>query len=120
MAKIPTLRLLRARLADVRRSPWALLLLFAGDLVELGASLALAVLSPPPAAHARLPYPAIDVPITPPALTLGVAFVGVAAGLLMGAALVGELVIMFRRAQIFRWRYGSTRLRARAPAPSAR
>lgn len=120
MAKIPALRLLRARLADLRRSPWTLLLLFAGDLVELGASLALAVLSPPPAVHARVPYPAFEVPVAPQALTLGVAFIGVTAGLFMGAAILAELVVMFRRAQIFRWKYGSTRLRARASLPMAR
>jgi hypothetical protein len=49
------------------------------------------------------------VPRVVPAPPLGVALVGVALGLLMGASLVGELVLFFRRAQILRWRYGTRR-----------
>jgi len=112
VAKIDSMRLLRARLRDVTRSPWALLL-FAGDIAELVASLALALASPPPAA-ARAPYPAFDVPTAPAQLTLGVAVVGVMGGLILGAALVAEMVVMVRRAQIFSWRYGRTRPRWRA------
>ncbi len=108
MAKISTLTLWRARLRDVARTPWGLLLLFAGDLVELGASIAFAVASPPPAGP-RLPYAAFEVPTRPVQVTLGVAFLGVMLGLLMGAGLVAELWVMVRRAQILRWRYGTRR-----------
>jgi hypothetical protein len=103
MAKIDDLRLLRARLSDWTRPPWVLALLFAGDLLELAGSVALAAASPAPAAP-PMPGPAFDVPHVVPAPTLGVAFVGVALGLLMGASLVGELVLLFRRAQILQWR----------------
>ena len=66
--------------------------------MELFASFALAAASPAPAR--ALPYAAIDVPPAPMNATLGVALMGIAAGLMMGAALVAELVVMARRAQI--------------------
>ena len=108
MAKLSTLTLWRARLRDASRTPWALLLLFAGDLVELCGSIALALASPPPAGP-RLQYAAFEVPTRPVQATLGVAFLGVMLGLLMGAGLVAELWVMVRRAQILRWRYGTRR-----------
>ena len=113
MARIDSMRLLRARLREAARAPWVLLVLFAGDIAELIASIGLALASPPPAA-AKAPYPVFDVPAAPVQVTLGVAIVGVAAGLLLGAALVAELVVMVRRAQIFNWKYGRSRLRGRA------
>jgi hypothetical protein len=99
------MRLWRARLSGWSRTPWALLLLFAADLVELVASIGLAMATDPPHA-AKASYVAIDVPRAPAQLTLGVAIVGTIAGLLMGAAIVAELVVMVRRAQVFSWRYG--------------
>ena len=33
--------------------------------------------------------------------------VGAALGIVMGASLVGELVLIFRRTQVLRWRYGT-------------
>ena len=105
MARINDLQLLRARLSDWTRPPWVLALLFIGDLIELAGSVALAAMTPAPAP--RAPGPAFDVPHVVPAPTLGVALVGVALGLLMGVSLVGELVLLFRRAQILRWRYGT-------------
>jgi len=110
MARIDNLRLLRARLSGWTRPPWALALLFAGDLVELAGSVALAAMSPPPVSP-RTAGPAFDVPHVAPAATLGVAFVGLVLGLLMGASLVGELVLLLRRAQILRWRRGTRRRR---------
>jgi hypothetical protein len=105
VARIDSLRLLRARLSGWTRTPWALLLLFAADLVELLASIGLALASPPPAVT-KPAYAAIELPVVPVQVTLGVAIMGVLAGLLMGAALVAELWVMVRRAQIFSWRYG--------------
>ncbi|MFT3764698.1 MAG: hypothetical protein QM820_04155 [Minicystis sp.] len=99
------MRLLRARLSGWTRTPWALLLLFAADLVELSASIGLAFASPSPAVN-KVPYAVIDVPTAPAQVTLGVAIMGVVAGLVMLAALVAEFWVMVRRAQIFSWRYG--------------
>lgn len=115
MAKVSTLRLLRLRIASSWRNPWVLLLLFAGDLAELVASVALAVLPPrPPPAPT---YAAFDVPYVHPAPTLGVAILGVTLGILMGVGIVVELWTMARRAQILRWRAGRRRpLGARAVA----
>lgn len=115
MARINTFVLLRARLREWTHTPWALLLLFAGDLVELVASVGLALASPPPAAP-KPPYAAVDLPTTPAQLTLGVAIMGVMVGVLMGAAIVAELWMMVRRAQILSWRYG-TRREQRASVP---
>jgi hypothetical protein len=114
MARINTLRLLRARLADLprrpwTRSPWLLALFLAADLVELAASLALAAVSPPAAARAHVAYAAFDVPYVAPPVTAGVAFIGMVAGLAMGASLIAELVVLFRRAQIMRYRHGPLR-----------
>lgn len=112
------MRLWRARMSEWTRAPWVLVLLFALDLVELGASIGLALATEPPAV-ARLPYAALDVPATPARLTLGVAMMGVIVGLLMGAAIIAELWVIVRRAQVFSWRYGTARdrRRARAAAP---
>jgi hypothetical protein len=96
------LDLWRAEISSWARTPWGLLALFAGDLVELVTSFALASASPPPLQ--ALPYAAFDVPPAPFNATLGVALMGIAAGLLMGAALVAELVVMARRAQILGWK----------------
>jgi hypothetical protein len=104
MARIHSLQLLRARLHGWTRPPWVLVLLFAGDLLELAGSFALAAMSPARPAVARVSYATFDVPVVVPASTLGVALVGIGLGLLMGASLIGELVVMFRRAQIVRWR----------------
>lgn len=112
------MRLWRARLGGFTRTPWALLLLFAADLVELSASVGLALAAPPPAVT-RASYVAIDAPTAPVQLTLGVAIAGTIAGLVMGAALVAEMWVMVRRAQIFSWRYGRrTRLSRRHRGPS--
>jgi hypothetical protein len=113
MAKPDDLQLLRAHLAGWTRPSWLLVLLFVGDLLELAGSVALAAMSPAPAAP-RVPYPTFDLPSVPPATTLGVALVGIALGLLMGASLVGELVLVFRRTQILRWRHGTAAARRRA------
>jgi len=114
MAKIAHPQLLRARIDGWPRPPWAFVLLFAADLVELAGSLALAAMSPAPAP--RVPYAAIDVPPVAPVPTLGVAMLGVAVGLVAFASLVGELVVMVRRAQILGWRYGKRRdVRAGSP-----
>lgn len=96
------LALLRAELSEWARTPWGLLALFAGDLVELVASFALAAASPTP--RQALPYAAIDAPPAPLNATLGVALMGIAAGLLMGAALLAELYVMARRAQLLGWK----------------
>lgn len=117
MAKIDSMRLLRARMSGLLRTPWALLLLFAGDLVELAASVGLALASPPKAAP-KVAYAVIDVPAAPAQLTLGVAMMGIVAGLFLGAALVGELWVMVRRAQIIGYRYGRVTDRRRVnPGP---
>jgi hypothetical protein len=79
-------------------------LLLAGDVIEIGAALALAALSPPAAPPQRLPYPTVDLPIVARSPTAAAAAVGVVAGVMMAVALVGELVVLFRRAQIARWR----------------
>ncbi|APR86667.1 hypothetical protein A7982_12016 [Minicystis rosea] len=112
MAKIDSMRLLRARLGEFTRTPWALLLLFAGDLVELGASIGLALTTPPPAAP-KVAYTVIDVPVAPTQVTLSVAIMGIIAGLVMGVALVAELWVIVRRAQIFNYRYGRAAERRR-------
>lgn len=118
MAKINTLRLLRERLADLprarwTRSPWVLGLLLLADLAELAASLTLAAVAPPPVAHLRASYPSFDVPYVAPPVAAGVAFIGILAGLMVGASLVAEIVLLFRRAQVMRYRYGPRpRLRA--------
>lgn len=109
------MRLLKARLSEWTRAPWMLVLLFAADLVELSASVGLALATEPPKI-ARLPYAALDVPVAPTRLTLGVAMMGVIVGLLMGAAIIAEMVVIVRRAQIFSWRYGTARDRRRAAA----
>jgi hypothetical protein len=103
MAKPSTLRLWRLRLAGWRRPPWAIAVLFAGDIVELGASIALAAASPPPPGP-KAPYPVFDVPPPAPTATLGVAFLGIVIGLVWGASLVAELVMMYRRVMIRRWK----------------
>ena len=112
MAKISTLRLLRARFSGGCPRLALLLVLFASDLVELGASIALALASPPPA-RPPSPYPAVDLP-TPaaPPLALGLSIALVTAGLLWGAAIVYEMVVLFRRSQIHRWRRARVRLAA--------
>jgi hypothetical protein len=117
MARIDTLRLLRACLSELTRPPWVLALLFVGDLVELAGSLVLAATSPTPATP-RTPGPAFDVPRVVPAPTLGVALVGVALGILRGASLVGEVVLIVRRMQILRWRYDTARRRRTLAGPS--
>ena len=110
MAKIDSLRMLRWRLLALPRPPWMLLVLLMGDIVELGASLALAAASAPPA-RPHFAYAALDVPSSAPAPTYAVAFLGIALGLLMGVSLVGELWWMFRRMMIERGRYATFRPR---------
>lgn len=109
MAKIDTLKLWRLRLADLPRKPWLLGLLLVGDLVELSLSLALAAASAEAPARAHASYATFDVPFAPPPVTRGAAFLGLALGLWLGAMLVAELVVLVRRAQIMRYRYGTRR-----------
>lgn len=113
MARINTLQLLRARLADLphrpwTRSPWMLALLLAADLVELAASFALAAASPP-AGRAHVSHATFDVPYAAPPITASMAFIGIVAGLVMGATLIAEIVMLVRRARIMRYRYGTRR-----------
>lgn len=105
---VDSFRWLRWRLTALQRSPWVLVVLLVGDVVELAASLALAAVSAPPA-RPHLPYASLDVPNPPPVPTYGVAFLGIALGLLMGASLVGELWWMVRRMMIERRRYAARR-----------
>ncbi len=113
MARIDNMRLWRARMSGLPRAPSTLLLLLAADLAELVVSLGLALSAPPPIAP-RHPHVAFDAPVTPTQLTLGVAMMGIALGLIVGGGLVAELWIIVRRAQVFSWRYGRTTLRSRA------
>ena len=119
MARIDNMRLWRARMSGFTRAPSMLVILLAADLAELVASIGLALAAPPPAAP-RYPHVAFDVPVTPTQLTLGVALMGTALGLFVGAGLVAELWILVRRAQVFSWRYGRATLRGRARAVSRR
>lgn len=105
MTKIDPIRMLRWRLAALPRPPWMLVVLLLGDLIELGASFALAAASPPPVPHVA--YVALDVPSQPPATTLTVALLGIMLGLVMGVSLVGELWWMYRRMTFMRRRRSS-------------
>ena len=120
MAKVDSLRLWRLRLSDLRvrlldlsSRPWLLALLMAGDLVELGLSVALGAASPPPPARVHAAYPTFDVPYSPPPVTTGAAFLGIALGLWMGLMLVAEMIVMVRRYQIMRYRAEPRRARRR-------
>lgn len=100
MAKVDTLTLLRARFSTWPRLPWKLGLLVLADVADLAASAAFASMTPARPFHARGPHPVLDVPVTAPVLTTGVAFLGVVLGVIITVEIVAELVVLYRRSQL--------------------
>ena len=100
MARLSTLRLARAHLADLPRPPWKLGLLLVADALDLAGTAAFASMSPPPDVVPRGPFPLLDVPHVAAPLTMGVAALGFTLAVLMTVEIAVELFWLYRRSQL--------------------
>jgi hypothetical protein len=117
MARMSSLRLWRFRVAAWVPPPLRIGIFLVLDVLEMAASVALARVSPPPVALVHAPYPVVDVPVVMAPFSASVAALGLAAGILMGASLIYELVVMYRRS---RYAFAYTRRRRRGPITTSR